>query len=181
MMIAFRAKAATTSAALLLIFSTLACSRIENAPSSATGSANNTSAEVGSNISSNAGAIGTKKYDAEIARLEKEVEKSPGDDTVRTTLAKAYLGRGSILAAAHQNKAALADFRSALQLDPDNEEAQQKTAAMRKEIGNDPSEDEGEPVGLPPSPDALDEDDNSSGETATPTHRNKKGETKKAG
>lgn len=176
-MSAFRARVVTATASLLLISGTFACSRTENAASGANGNASNSAAQVGTSSSANE----SKKYDAEIARLEKEVEKSPGDDTARTSLAKAYLGRGSMLAAAHQNKAALADFRSALQLDPDNEEAQQKTAAMRKEIGNDPSEDEGEPVGLPPSPDALDEGGNSSGETATPAHRNKKGENKKSG
>lgn len=106
--------------------------------------------------------IDTSKHNAEIARLEKQAQKSPGDETTRTALAQAYLGRANALKDARQYRVALGDYRRALRYDPDNEEAQQMAAVIvgiLKEMNREvPAEGE-EPAPLAITPDTSEDDE----------------------
>lgn len=107
-------------------------------------------------------AIDTSTHNAEIARLEKQAQKSPGDETTRTALAQAYLGRANALKDARQYRVALGDYRRALRYDPDNEEARQMAAvivSIMKEMDREvPAEGE-EPVPLAVTPDTSEDDE----------------------
>lgn len=106
--------------------------------------------------------IDTSKHNAEIVRLEKQAQKSPGDETTRTALAQAYLGRANALKDARQYRVALGDYRRALRYDPDNEEAQQMAAvivSIMKEMDREvPAEGE-EPVPLAITPETSEDDE----------------------
>jgi Flp pilus assembly protein TadD len=93
------------------------------------------------------------QLDAEIARLERLNERNPADDEARTQLAGAYVRRGGHHLAARRLPEALADFRRAQRLDPDNEEAQRNIADIAPQVEGTPQEGEyGEPAPPPISP-----------------------------
>lgn len=114
--------------------------------------------------------IDTSKHNAEIVRLEKQAQKTPGDETTRTALAQAYLARANALKDARQYRVALGDYRRALRYDPDNEEAQQMAAVivsimteMNREV---PVEGE-EPAPLPITPDTSEDDEDAAASPST--------------
>lgn len=93
------------------------------------------------------------RLDAEIARLERITERNPADDEARTELARAYVRRGGAHLAARRLAEALADYRRAQRLDPDNEEAQRNVADLLPQVEGTPQEGEyGEPAPPPISP-----------------------------
>ena len=75
--------------------------------------------------------------------------------------------RGDAQRGAGQLREALADYQSALRLDPDNDNAQAAAAAVNQELGGDSREDEnGAPVPPPITPNVADEEGKP---TPTPT------------
>lgn len=113
-------------------------------------------------------------YNADIARLEDDAARMPGDETARFKLSKAYLARAKALTKARQYRAALDDCRRVLQYDPDNEDAPQLSASITEALqgqgqqvpteGNEPP-----PLGITPDTIAGDEPSNTSSSTKTPT------------
>ncbi|MDT7687724.1 MAG: Tetratricopeptide repeat [Acidobacteriota bacterium] len=100
------------------------------------------------------------KLGAEIERLEKQAERNPGDEDTRDELARAYVRRGNVERSAGQLREAIADYQSALRLDPDNTEAQNNAAATKEQFGGQPQQGEnGEPAPLPITPNVADEDE----------------------
>ncbi len=67
--------------------------------------------------------IDTAKFDGVIIAAEKMLRSNPANGAAKTTAAQAYFDRGFALTEAHQYAAALGDFRKALKLDPDQEDA----------------------------------------------------------
>lgn len=93
------------------------------------------------------------QLDAEIARLERLTERNPADDEARAELARAYVRRANTHHAARRLPEALADYRRAQRLDPDNEEAQRNVADIAPQVEGTPQEGEyGEPAPPPISP-----------------------------
>jgi len=93
------------------------------------------------------------RLDAEITRLERLTERNPADDEARTQLARAYVRRADTHLAARRLPEALADYRRAQRLDPDNEEAQRNVADLSPQVEGTPQEGEyGEPAPPPISP-----------------------------
>ena len=106
------------------------------------------------------------QLDAEIARLERLTERNPADDEARTQLATALVRRAGIHLGARRLPEALADYRRAQRLDPDNEEAQRNIADIAPQVEGTPQEGEyGEPAPPPISPNVGGE------EKPTPTPR----------
>lgn len=84
--------------------------------------------------------VDTSRHDAEIKRLEAKAKKNPADQATRTLLAKAYTDRGDALTGVRQYRAALGDYRRALRLDPNNEQAEQMARTIigiLKSMGRD--------------------------------------------
>jgi tetratricopeptide (TPR) repeat protein len=95
----------------------------------------------------------------DIERLERQAERNPADDETRDELARFYVRRGDAQRGAGQLREALADYQSALRLDPDNDNAQAAAAAVNQELGGDSREDEnGAPVPPPITPNVADEE-----------------------
>lgn len=117
----------------------------------------NNSAAANAN-SQTSGAFDPAKAEAEIAALAKQAEKSPGDEDVKGALSKAYQRRAEGLRAAGNLRAALKDYRSALRVNPDNEEAQQRAAEISSQIEDQPTGEYGEPAPLPISPNVTTDD-----------------------
>jgi hypothetical protein len=93
------------------------------------------------------------QLDADIARLERLTERNPADDEARAELARAYVRRAGVHNAARRLPEALADYRRAQRLDPDNEEAQRNVADLAPQVEGTPQEGEyGEPAPPPISP-----------------------------
>lgn len=138
----------------LAMFSLVACR--ESGSSDANSMANNKSSANITSANTNAppesGAPNVAKFDAEIAELEKQVEKTPGDDEVRNGLSRAYLRRANVLREAHDLKGAHRDYQSALRVNPDNEEAQQRAAEISEQTGEQNTGENGEPAPLPITP-----------------------------
>jgi cytochrome c-type biogenesis protein CcmH/NrfG len=100
-----------------------------------------------------AGPSDPAQIDAEVARLERQTERNPADDEARTELARAYVRRANTHLAARRLPEALADYRRAQRLDPDNEEAQRNIADIAPQVEGTPQEGEyGEPAPPPISP-----------------------------
>ncbi|HVG35987.1 MAG TPA: hypothetical protein VM911_23235 [Pyrinomonadaceae bacterium] len=74
--------------------------------------------------------VDTSKYDAEIKRLEERAKKNPADQTTKVALAKAYTDRGDALTGARQYRSALGDYRRALRLNPNDEQARQMSGTI---------------------------------------------------
>ena len=112
--------------------------------------------------------------DEEIARLEKQAEKSPGDDAVREPLAVAYVRRGNALRDAGDLKAALKDYRRAIIFDEDNLEAQKNIAELSLQVEGERTGEYGEPEPPPISPGITAEEDD-----PTPTPRPSPGDRRR--
>ncbi|MCA1629279.1 MAG: tetratricopeptide repeat protein [Acidobacteria bacterium] len=95
------------------------------------------------------------KLGAEIASLEAQAARSPGDQSLRDSLAEAYVRRGSANYAARQLDAALKDYQSALSYDPTNEEAQLRITQINQETGGEPRADDGKPATVTAKPGAA--------------------------
>lgn len=109
------------------------------------------------------------KLDGEIARLERQAERNPADDEARAELAQAYVSRAAAHHAAGRLPDALADYRRALRLDPDNEAAQKNVADIAPQVEGTPQEGEyGEPPPLPITPNVTEGEGR---ESPTPTPR----------
>ncbi len=67
--------------------------------------------------------IETSAFDTEIEKAEKNLKTNPKDEAAKKTLAEAYNKRGLALTDARQYASALGDYRKALKLDPNSEEA----------------------------------------------------------
>ena len=105
------------------------------------------------------------RLNADIESLERQAERNPADDETRHVLARAYVRRGDARRGAGQWREALADYQSALRLDPDNDAAQAGAAATTEQLGGEQKEDEnGAPAPLPITPNVADQD-----EKTTPT------------
>jgi cytochrome c-type biogenesis protein CcmH/NrfG len=78
----------------------------------------------------NAVPVDTSKYDAQIKRLEQQLKKNPSDQTTRLALARAYTERGDALTGVAQYRSALGDYRRALRLNPNDEQAQQMSGMI---------------------------------------------------
>ena len=63
------------------------------------------------------------RFDSEIKQAETKQKANPKDETLKKSLAEAYVKRGIALTDARQYASALGDYRRALKLDPTNEEA----------------------------------------------------------
>jgi tetratricopeptide (TPR) repeat protein len=109
------------------------------------------------------------RVDAEIERLEKLVERNPGDDDTRDELSRAYVLRGDWLRTSGRLNEALLDYQRALRLDPDNDAAQKAAADTEEQIGGAQQQGEnGEPAPLPIIPNVTDEEGKSDKPTPTP-------------
>ena len=74
--------------------------------------------------------VDTSKYDAEIKRLEERAKKNPADQTTKVALARAYTDRGDALTGVRQYRSALGDYRRALRLNPNDEQARQMSGTI---------------------------------------------------
>jgi Flp pilus assembly protein TadD len=101
-----------------------------------------------------AGQLDIAKLDAEIRSLEAQATQSPDDQSLRGSLADAYVRRGSAHYAARRLDAALNDYRSALSYDPTNEDAQLRITQINQETGGEPRADDGKPATVPAKPGA---------------------------
>jgi tetratricopeptide (TPR) repeat protein len=120
------------------------------------------------NPAANAASGDASKLDGEIERLEKQAQRNPGDEEVRSSLASAYVRRANNLRASQQLKEALADYQRALRINPDNEEAQKNNSELAPLVQGTPQEGEyGEPPPPPITPNVI-------GGEASPTATPKK-------
>jgi tetratricopeptide (TPR) repeat protein len=67
--------------------------------------------------------IDTSGFDAEVTKAEKNLKSKSNDTDAKKALAEAFVKRGIALTDARQYASALGDYRKALKLDPENEEA----------------------------------------------------------
>jgi tetratricopeptide (TPR) repeat protein len=67
--------------------------------------------------------IDTTSFDAEIKDAETKLKGNAKDESLKKSLAEAFNKRGIALTEARQYASALGDYRKALKLDPNNEEA----------------------------------------------------------
>ena len=101
---------------------------------------------------SNAVPVDTSKYDAQINRLEQQLKKNSSDQAVRLSLAKAYTERGDQLTGAAQYRSALGDYRRALHLNPNDEQAEQMSGMIimiMQKMGREVPPEGQEPPPLP--------------------------------
>lgn len=109
------------------------------------------------NASPNAAAVDAARLDAEIERLERNIERNPADDAVRESLASAYVKRGNLHRSGGRLAEALGDYEKALRTDPDNEDAMKNRAEVAPMVvGTPPPGEYGEPAPLPISPNVTD-------------------------
>ncbi|HWS56455.1 MAG TPA: tetratricopeptide repeat protein [Pyrinomonadaceae bacterium] len=110
-------------------------------------------ADAGQNAAASPRPVNPAALGGEIARLERLTERNPADDEARLKLARAYVRRADQHRAAQRLAEALADYRRAQRLDPDNEEAQKNVAEIMPQVEGTPAEGEyGEPAPPPISP-----------------------------
>jgi len=95
------------------------------------------------------------KLDAEIAGLEAQSTKNPDDNSLRESLAEAFVRRGNVHLEARRLKEALADFQTALSHKPDLDEAQERITQINRETQPEPDADDGKPVTVPAKPGAA--------------------------
>lgn len=115
--------------------------------------------------------VDPSSYDAEIADLEKQAEKSPSDDTLADALSQSYVRRALAQRQAGNLREAERDYQNALRHNPDNEEAQQGVADITLQTGREATGENGEPAPLPITPNAAttgDEDDAAPAPDASP-------------
>ena len=101
-----------------------------------------------------AGQLDIAKLDAEIRSLEAQSAQSPDDQSLRGSLADAYVRRGSAHYAARRLDDALKDYQSALSYDPTNEDAQLRITQINQETGGEPRADDGKPATVTAKPGA---------------------------
>jgi tetratricopeptide (TPR) repeat protein len=96
--------------------------------------------------------IDTTGYDAAIIAAERAFGAKPTNDTVKSTLAAAYLKRAVALTDARQYAAALGDYRRCLKYDPSNVEAKdwiEQIISIYESIGRESPRVGEEPPPLP--------------------------------
>ena len=98
------------------------------------------------------------QLDAEIARLEKQAERNPADDSTRAELAKTYVRRGDAQRSAGRLQEALLDYQRALRADPDNEKASRAIAEVSPDVEGERTDENGAPAPLPITPNVADEE-----------------------
>lgn len=69
--------------------------------------------------------IDTTGFDTEIKQAQEKIKSNSKDETLKKSLADAYVARAMALTEARQYASALGDYRKALNLDPENETAKQ--------------------------------------------------------
>lgn len=69
--------------------------------------------------------IDTTAFDSEIKQAESKLKTDPKDESLKKSLAEAFVKRGVALTDARQYASALGDYRRALKLDPANETARE--------------------------------------------------------
>jgi tetratricopeptide (TPR) repeat protein len=79
--------------------------------------------------------VDPSKFDADIAHLKSELERNPGDDATEEDLSNAYTKRADAFRAAHRLQEALRDYRAAVDINPDNEDARGRGEAVASELG----------------------------------------------
>ncbi len=99
-------------------------------------------------------AIDTAKFDGVIAEAEKNLKTKPNDAAAKAALADAYFDRALALtdSSARQYAAALGDYRRALKLNPDHQEAKEwhdRIVSIFKGLGKEAPKEGEEPPPLP--------------------------------
>lgn len=156
-------------APLLLALCALACASSKDATTPQTGNGTSTANANAAGAGGATNATDMPALDARIASLEKQAEKSPGDDELRRELSRAYSRRADALRNSGQAVAALRDYRTALRYDEDNQDAQQRAAEIASQVEGDATGENGEPAPLPITPNVTaDDDDKTEDKTATP-------------
>jgi Tetratricopeptide repeat len=95
--------------------------------------------------------IDTEKFDDVIAKAERSL-KQGGDEKAKVTLAEAYFDRGFALTEARQYASALGDYRRALKLNPEHEEAKKwldQIVSIYTMLKKEPPKEGEEPPPLP--------------------------------
>ena len=151
----------TSNASLAAIC--LAAALVVSACDNDSGDAKTNARAVNSSAASAPNTSAGQSLDDEIARLERLAERSPNDDAARSQLAVLYVRRGNNLRAANDLAGALKDYQSAIQYDPDNEEALKNVAELRPQVEGERTGEYGEPEPLPITPSVT------SGEESAPT------------
>lgn len=96
--------------------------------------------------------IDTAKFDAEIAKAEKDLKSKPSDQAIKKVVAEAYFNRAVALTDARQYASALGDYRRAVKYNPDYEEAKtwiSQITTIYKSLKKDAPEEGKEPPPLP--------------------------------
>jgi len=96
--------------------------------------------------------IDTKELDAAVASAEKAAKSKPDAPAAKKSLSEAYTKRAVALTEARQYASALGDYRRALKLDPENEEAKMwidQIVKIYASIGKEPPAEGEEPPPLP--------------------------------
>jgi cytochrome c-type biogenesis protein CcmH/NrfG len=152
--------------AVAVVLLSCACSGEKSNSNSQAANANGASQSASKAVASETDAA---RLDAEIERLEKLVERNPGDDDTRDELSRAYVLRGDWLRTSNRLNEALLDYQRALRLDPDNVAAQKAAADTEEQIGGTQQQGEnGEPAPLPITPNVTDEEGKAEKPTPTP-------------
>jgi cytochrome c-type biogenesis protein CcmH/NrfG len=147
----------------LLLLTTTAC-RGTGSDNAAQANAGPASASPSSKGSPGPDTTDATKLDSEIANLEKEAEKNPGNSEITAGLARVYVRRGNVLRETGRLKEALLDYQRALRNDPDNDEATRNAAEIAPQVEGTPTGEYGEPAPLPITPNVT-----GSEEKASPT------------
>ncbi|HEV2707103.1 MAG TPA: tetratricopeptide repeat protein [Pyrinomonadaceae bacterium] len=136
---------AAMGAALLVALTFAACGRGGSSGGNKTANAEATPTPA-------TGTADLAQIDADIARLEKQAQRNPNDDTARAALASAYVRRGNAHRAAQQLPQALRDYQNALRINPDDEDAPRNIAEISPQVEGEPTGEYGEPAPLPITP-----------------------------
>lgn len=137
----------TISAGCCIALLLLACSK-GNSPASRQAANASANQSAGGANAADAAPPDFAKLDADIMRLEAEASAQPDDTSRREAVANAYARRGAANYQAHKPAEALKDYQSALNYNPDNEDAQLRVQQISQEIG-DVRTDDGKPVTVP--------------------------------
>ncbi len=96
--------------------------------------------------------IDTSSFDEEIKQVESKLKANPKNEDLKKSLAEAFVKRGLTLTEARQYASALGDYRKALKLDPNNEEAKKwidQIISIYKSINKEYPKEGEEPPPLP--------------------------------
>jgi tetratricopeptide (TPR) repeat protein len=139
----------TISVGCCLALLLLACSKGNTSTNRQTANTPANQSAGGANANGSDAAPDFNKLDADIMRLESEASAQPDDTSLREAVANAYARRGAANYQIHKPAEALKDYQSALNYNPDNEEAQLRVQQIGQEIGGDVRTDDGKPVTVP--------------------------------